>query len=79
MPYHETDSLPQPTVLRDLRVAMRDGVELATDVYLPAGRSWVDAGSGTRHDGGTTLRATVSSDRIPVFAREGAEVLDVIR
>src|SRR4051794_26892219 len=30
-----------PTVLRDLRIAMRDGIELATDVYLPAG--WTEA------------------------------------
>ncbi len=51
----------------------------ARDVYLPAGTAWIDAGSGLRHDGGATLRVTVSPDRIPVFAREGAEVLDVIR
>jgi alpha-D-xyloside xylohydrolase len=51
----------------------------ARDVYLPAGPAWTDAWSGARHDGGTTLRVTVSPDRIPVYAREGAEVLDVIR
>jgi alpha-D-xyloside xylohydrolase len=48
----------------------------ARDVYLPAGMSWVDAG---RYDGGITVRAAVSPDRIPVYVREGAEVLDVIR
>jgi alpha-D-xyloside xylohydrolase len=51
----------------------------ARDVYLPAGSAWVAAGRGSRHEGGTTIRVTVSPDRIPVFAREGAEVLDVIR
>jgi alpha-D-xyloside xylohydrolase len=51
----------------------------ARDVYLPADAVWIDVARGTRHDGGTTLRVAVSPDRIPVFAREGAEVLDVIR
>src|SRR5215471_13466846 len=45
MPYHETEGLPSPTLLSDLHVPMRDGVELATDVYLPAG--W-DAASGAK-------------------------------
>jgi alpha-D-xyloside xylohydrolase len=51
----------------------------ARDVYLPAGCTWITAGTGARHDGGTTLSVPVSLDRIPVFAREGAEVLDVVR
>ena len=49
------------------------------DVYLPAGSTWVAAATGTRHAGGTTVRVPLSLDRIPVFAREGAEVLDVVR
>jgi alpha-D-xyloside xylohydrolase len=49
------------------------------DVYLPAGCTWITAGTGARHDGGTTLSVPLSIDRIPVFAREGAEVLDVVR
>jgi alpha-D-xyloside xylohydrolase len=64
----------------DLLIApvLEPGVS-ARDVYLPAGPAWIAADSGARHDGGTTLRVTVSPDRIPVYAREGAEVLDVIR
>jgi putative CocE/NonD family hydrolase len=45
MPYHETDALPSPLILRGLRVPMRDGTELATDVYLPTG--W-DAAASAR-------------------------------
>ena len=49
------------------------------DVFLPAGRTWISAWSGDRHDGGSTVRVPVSPDRIPVFVSEGAEVLDVLR
>ena len=49
------------------------------DVYLPAGRTWVTAGTGDRHEGGDIVRVPVSLDRIPVFASEGADVLDVVR
>jgi len=49
------------------------------DVYLPEGRTWVTAGTGDRHDGGTIVAVPLSLDRIPVFASEGAEVLDVVR
>jgi alpha-D-xyloside xylohydrolase len=51
----------------------------ARDVYLPAGRTWIAAATADRHDGGTVIRVPVSPDRIPVFASEGAEVLDVVR
>jgi alpha-D-xyloside xylohydrolase len=51
----------------------------ARDVYLPAGRAWIEAGSGDRHDGGSAIRVSVSPDRIPVFVTEGSEVLDVVR
>jgi alpha-D-xyloside xylohydrolase len=49
------------------------------DVYLPAGRTWIAAATADRHDGGTAIRVRVSPDRIPVFASEGAEVLDAVR
>ena len=51
----------------------------ARDVYLPAGRAWIEAGTGDRHDGGSTVRVALSADRIPVFVAEGSEVLDVVR
>jgi alpha-D-xyloside xylohydrolase len=51
----------------------------ARDVYLPAGQTWIEAATGRAHDGGAVVRVPVSPDRIPVFAREGAEVLDVVR
>ncbi len=51
----------------------------ARDVYLPAGPTWIEAATGARHDGGAAIRVAVSPDRIPVFAREGAEVLDAVR
>jgi alpha-D-xyloside xylohydrolase len=49
------------------------------EVYLPAGRAWIEAGTGDRHDGGRTVRVPLSPDRIPVFVSEGSEVLDVVR
>ena len=49
------------------------------DVYLPAGRAWIESGTGDRHDGGRTVRVPLSADRIPVFVTEGSEVLDVVR
>jgi alpha-D-xyloside xylohydrolase len=48
------------------------------EVYLPAGRAWIEAGTGDRHDGGRTVRVPLSPDRIPVFAAEGSEVLGVV-
>jgi alpha-D-xyloside xylohydrolase len=44
------------------------------DVYLPAGTRWVDAWTGTSHEGGTTSEVEAPLERIPVFLREGAEV-----
>jgi alpha-D-xyloside xylohydrolase len=49
------------------------------EVYLPAGQTWIDTAAGTRHDGGATVTVAARPDRIPLFAREGAEVLDVVR
>jgi alpha-D-xyloside xylohydrolase len=49
------------------------------DVYLPDGRVWIDAATSARHAGGIALTVAVTADRIPVFAVEGAEVLDVVR
>jgi alpha-D-xyloside xylohydrolase len=51
----------------------------ARDVYLPPGRTWVASGTGERYDGGVAATVEVSPDRIPVFAPEGAEVLDAVR
>ena len=49
------------------------------DVYLPAGRTWVDAATGATYDGGSVVTVPVTLDRIPVFSPEGAKVLDVVR
>jgi alpha-D-xyloside xylohydrolase len=51
----------------------------ARDVYLPAGRTWVAAATGDRHDGGVAVTVEVSLDSIPVFVSEGAAVLDAVR
>jgi alpha-D-xyloside xylohydrolase len=51
----------------------------AREVYLPAGQTWIEAATGARHDGGAAILVPVVADRIPVFAREGAEVLDAVR
>lgn len=46
-------------------------------VYLPAGARWVDVRSGEAYDGGHTIEAEAPLASIPVFAVEGAPVLDV--
>ena len=33
----------------------------AREVYLPAGRAWIDAATGDRHDGGVTVRGPVTA------------------
>ena len=49
------------------------------EVHLPAGIAWIDAADGRAARRRATVRVPLSPDRIPVFAREGAEVLDVVR
>jgi alpha-D-xyloside xylohydrolase len=51
----------------------------AREVYLPAGRAWVEAGTGDSREGGVIACVPLSLDRIPVFVSEGAGVLDVVR
>ncbi|MFI6151911.1 TIM-barrel domain-containing protein [Kitasatospora sp. NPDC051170] len=48
-------------------------------VYLPSGTRWVDPVTGRVLDGGTTLDADAPLERLPVFAREGAEVAGLLR
>ena len=48
-------------------------------VYLPAGTAWVDAASGKRYEGGQYVTVPAPVDVIPVFAREGASVLELLK
>ena len=41
-------------------------------VYLPDGR-WIDVWTGEEHEGGRTVSAPAPIDRVPVFARAGAD------
>ena len=43
-------------------------------VYLPAGTSWIDFETGTRHDGGQTITAAAPLARMPLFVRAGSIV-----
>lgn len=47
-------------------------------VYLSAGTAWVEAATGKRFEGGQTVTAAAPMDVIPVFAREGASVLELL-
>ncbi|GAA5186450.1 glycoside hydrolase family 31 protein [Rugosimonospora acidiphila] len=49
------------------------------EVYLPAGRTWVDAATGQQYPGGQSVTAATPIDHIPVYVTEGSEVLNVIR
>ena len=49
-------------------------------VYLPSGQRWLDAWTGSRHEGGQWLTAAAPLERIPVFLRENGDVSpDVFR
>ena len=48
-------------------------------VYLPEGANWVDAESGEIHAGGQTVTVCAPIDVIPVFVKEGADVLRMIK
>ena len=47
-------------------------------VYLPAGCDWVDAASGTEYAGGETVLADAPIDWMPLFAKAGSAVLDLL-
>ena len=46
-------------------------------VYLPAGCAWIEANTGIRYEGGQYVTVPAPIDVIPVFAREGASVLEL--
>lgn len=49
-------------------------------VYLPAGETWICAGSGEEYRGGIWIEAEAPLERMPVFMRKGAEeVLGCLR
>lgn len=56
-----------------LSAGMRD-----RKVYLPAGCDWVDAASGTEYAGGETVLADAPIDWMPLFAKAGSAVLDLL-
>lgn len=47
-------------------------------VYLPRGCKWIEISTGRQFEGGQTVRANAPIDVIPVFAREGAEVIGLL-
>jgi alpha-D-xyloside xylohydrolase len=44
------------------------------EVYLPAGPTWTDPGTGQTYDGGQTVQVPAPLDRIPVLVRADAAV-----
>ena len=48
-------------------------------VYLPADTEWIDTESGNCYAGGQTVTVAAPMDVIPVFARKGAAVLDLLQ
>ncbi|MBE6938790.1 MAG: glycoside hydrolase family 31 protein [Ruminococcaceae bacterium] len=49
------------------------------EVYLPAGSAWIEAATGRRFEGGQTVTAAAPIDVIPVFVREGSDVLELVK
>ena len=52
---------------------------VAKDVYLPKGARWIDARSSRSYEGGQWICADAPLAEIPVFVREGSDVLDMIQ
>ena len=52
---------------------------VARSAYLPKGTAWIEAATGKRFEGGRTVVADAPIDVIPVFVREGASVLNLLR
>lgn len=48
-------------------------------VYLPKGCKWVNTETGENFEGGQTVKANAPLDVIPVFVREGSDVLELVR
>jgi alpha-D-xyloside xylohydrolase len=46
-------------------------------VYLPPGTSWTDTATGAEHAGGQVVTVDAPLERIPVFARAGANPFDL--
>lgn len=60
----------------DLYVApVMEAGAVERSVYLPKGTDWVDVWTGKTYQGGQCIMADAPMDRIPVFARAGAEVI----
>ena len=51
---------------------------VSRSIYLPAGTAWIDCASRVRYEGGQTVTVEAPMDVIPVFAREGASVLELM-
>ena len=49
------------------------------EVYLPEGKTWVEVATGAKFEGGKTVKAYAPVEVIPVFARDGSEVLDLLK
>jgi len=49
------------------------------DVYLPVGANWVEAETGKVFEGGQWITVDAPLETIPLFVKEGAAVLDLIR
>jgi alpha-D-xyloside xylohydrolase len=49
------------------------------EVYLPENDRWIDVATGLVADGGTTIEVAAPLERIPVFVRDGADVLHVLQ
>ena len=64
----------------DLLVApvMEEGMK-ERSVYLPAGNCWVNVWTGETFEGGQNVTVQTPVDVIPVFAKQGAAVLDCFK
>ena len=48
-------------------------------IYLPSGTKWVEAETGKVFEGGQTATVDAPLDTIPIFVKDGAEVLNLIK
>ena len=64
----------------DLLVApvMEAGLR-ARDVYLPAGARWTEVATGIVYEGGQTVHVAAPLETIPLFVKDGAAVLALVK
>ncbi len=74
--YYEGSALECANVYPAMLIApVTEAGVVAKSVYLPAGTKWTEVESNTAYEGGQTVTVKAPLELIPVFVKDGAEVI----